>query len=120
MPQFRACVPVVRLSIGPGLTRAVEECAGRVGEGWICDQPVRGLDAFFEGVETATELGEHHLGWHIGSRMQTVDGDLGRGQLGGELEAGHDLSELALAVGPITAIAVLEHKVTELEGVLPY
>ena len=50
--------------------------------------------------------------------MQAVHGDLGGGDPIGQLEAEHDLGELALLVGPDAAVVVLEHEVVEVERLL--
>lgn len=50
--------------------------------------------------------------------MQAVDRDLVGGQACGEFEAGRDLGELALAVGPDAAVVALQRQILEVERVL--
>jgi hypothetical protein len=50
--------------------------------------------------------------------VQAVDGHLGGGDAACQLEARHDLSQLALAVGAGAAVGPLEHQVVKVERVL--
>jgi hypothetical protein len=64
------------------------------------------------------DLIQDDLGGHVGGRVQAVDRDFAAGNAAGQLKPGHDLGELALAVGPDPAVAAFEHEVAEIERVL--
>jgi hypothetical protein len=50
--------------------------------------------------------------------MKTVDRDLRGGHPAGQFDAGHDLGELALAVGAGAGVVAFEHEVIEVDRVL--
>src|SRR6266581_2987996 len=110
-PQLGAGARVVGLRVRGGLARPVEEPARGAGERRIADEPLGRVHAVVEAVDVMPDLGEHHLGRHVRGRMQAVDGDGGGRYATGQLEARHDLGELALAVGAHAAVPVLDHQV---------
>ena len=86
-PQLAAGGPVVGLGVGLGFARPTEEPPGRGCQPRVADETEGGSRAVFEALDVVAELAEHDLGGHVRGRMQTVDGDLGRGQPLGRFEA---------------------------------
>src|SRR6266568_4429318 len=75
-PEFGTGTGVIRLRLGSGLAGAVEEPAGHAVEGRITHQPAGGVDPGVDAVDVLADLFQHHLGRHVGGRVQAVDRDL--------------------------------------------
>ena len=72
-------------------------------------------DAVLEPVHGPPDLLQHHLRRHVGRGVQARHRHLLGIEALGELEAGRDLRELALPVGAGAAVAVLDHRVVEVD-----
>src|SRR5436190_1959693 len=104
--------------MGAAFAGSVVETSSDPGEFGVGDEAAGGGYAVLEGVDATADFTEDDLGWHVGGGMEAVDRDGVCGEPSGEFEAGHDLGELALAVGAYSVVVALQHQIVEVDRML--